>query len=124
MNSQFLRPTASGRTATLEIRVKTVKSPHLRSHLDNVLLNVVSVQEVHGPGDGIDVSWWLLTSLSDSDRSGVTRCGVTSYSSMNFWPARSANRKRRNRSHCSSADELRNVRGRQPHRTVSGENRK
>jgi hypothetical protein len=58
-------PKRKGRTATLEIRVKTVtvKSPHLRSHLDNVVLNVVSVQEVHGPGDGTDVSWWLLTSL-------------------------------------------------------------
>lgn len=58
-------PKRKGRTATLELRVKTVtvKSPHLRPHLDNVVPNVVSVREVNGPGDGTDVGWWLLTSL-------------------------------------------------------------
>jgi hypothetical protein len=39
--------------------------------------------------------------LPESERRGVIRCGVTSYPSMNFWPARSASRNRRNRSHCS-----------------------
>ena len=40
-------------------------------------------------------------SWPDSDSRGVIRCGATSYSSMNFCPARSARRKRRKRSHCS-----------------------
>jgi hypothetical protein len=56
----------AARLATVEIRAMrfTVKPPHARSKLPAVSLNVVFVQEVGGPGDGTDVSWLLLTTLS------------------------------------------------------------
>ena len=58
-------PKRKARTATLEIRAKTVTvlPPLARSHLPQVTLNVVLVREVGGPNDGTDVEWLLLTSL-------------------------------------------------------------
>jgi len=55
----------AAREACLEIRALTVevKPPHARKHLRSVVVNVVLVEEVDGPGDGTDVSWQLLTSL-------------------------------------------------------------
>ena len=55
----------AAREARLEIRALTVqvKPPHARKHLQAVIVNVVLVEEVGGPGDGTDVSWQLLTSL-------------------------------------------------------------
>ena len=59
-------PKRKAREAKLEIRAMriTVKPPHARSHLPQVTLNVVLVEEVDGPQDGTDVSWLLLTTLS------------------------------------------------------------
>ena len=58
-------PKRTARQAKLEVRAirVTVKSPHERSSLPQVTYNVVLVEEVNGPGDGTDVSWWLITSL-------------------------------------------------------------
>ena len=58
-------PKRSARTATLEIRaiVVTLKPPHARSGLSPITCNMVLVEEVNGPGDGTDVSWFLITSL-------------------------------------------------------------
>ncbi|MGE4001198.1 MAG: IS4 family transposase [Planctomycetaceae bacterium] len=58
-------PPRAARTATLEVRAMsvTVKPPHARSRLPQVTYNVVLVEEVHGPGDGTDVNWLLITSL-------------------------------------------------------------
>ena len=55
----------AAREACLEIRALkfTVKPPHARNHLKPVIVNVVLVEEVGGPGDGTDVSWELITSL-------------------------------------------------------------
>lgn len=54
------------REACLEIRALTVtvKPPHARKRLQPTTINVVLVEEVGGPGDGTDVSWQLITSLS------------------------------------------------------------
>ena len=59
-------PKRAARQAHLEVRSITVvvKPPHARSHLPAVTHNVVLVEEVGGPGDGTDVSWLLLTTLS------------------------------------------------------------
>ncbi|MEX1026521.1 MAG: IS4 family transposase [Candidatus Paceibacterota bacterium] len=58
-------PKREARTATLEIRAMsvTIKPPHARSRLPQVTCNVVLVEEVHGPGDGTDLSWLLITTL-------------------------------------------------------------
>lgn len=58
-------PQRSARKATLEIRARTVtiKPPHARSHLPPVTVQVMSADEIGGPGDGTDVSWLLITSL-------------------------------------------------------------
>jgi hypothetical protein len=58
-------PKRAARQAELEIRAirVTVKPPHMRSYLPPVTYNVVLVEEVHGPGDGTDVSWLLITTL-------------------------------------------------------------
>ena len=58
-------PKRDARQAKLEVRAirVTVKPPHERSSLPTVTYNVVLVEEVHGPGDGTDVSWLLITSL-------------------------------------------------------------
>lgn len=58
-------PHRAARTAVLEIRALTVtvKSPHARSRLPSVTMQVVLATEVGGPGDGTDVCWLLLTSL-------------------------------------------------------------
>jgi len=58
-------PKRAARQATLEIRALpvTVKPPHARSQLPQVVYNVVLVEEVSGPGDGTDVSWLLITTL-------------------------------------------------------------
>jgi hypothetical protein len=58
-------PKRKARQAHLEIRARTltVKPPHARGHLKPVIMNVVLVEEVGGPGDGTDVSWQLITSL-------------------------------------------------------------
>jgi hypothetical protein len=55
----------AAREACVEIRAitVTVKPPHARKHLLPVVVNVVLVEEVGGPGDGTDVSWQLITSL-------------------------------------------------------------
>jgi hypothetical protein len=58
-------PKRAARQAHLEIRALTVvvRPPHARANLPAVTHNVVSVEEVGGPGDGTDVSWLLLTTL-------------------------------------------------------------
>ena len=58
-------PKRKARQAELEIRAieVVVKPPHARSCLPSVTYNVVLVEEIHGPGDGTDVSWLLITSL-------------------------------------------------------------
>lgn len=58
-------PKRKARQAELEIRAiqVVVKPPHGRSHLPSVTHNVVLVEEVHGPNDGTDVSWLLMTTL-------------------------------------------------------------
>lgn len=58
-------PKREAREARLEIRALrvTVKPPHARSHLPQVIYHVVLAQEVNGPGDGTDVSWLLITTL-------------------------------------------------------------
>lgn len=58
-------PKRAARKAELEIRAVTVnvKRPHARAHLASVTYNVVLVSEVHGPGDGTDVCWLLITTL-------------------------------------------------------------
>ena len=58
-------PKRKARQAELEVRAieVVVKPPHARSSLPPVTYNVVLVEEIHGPGDGTDVSWLLLTSL-------------------------------------------------------------
>ena len=59
-------PKRKARPAVLELRALTitVKPPHGRAALQPVTMNIVLVEEVGGPGDGTDVSWQLLTSLS------------------------------------------------------------
>jgi len=58
-------PKRAARQAKLEVRAiqVTVKPPHERSSLPTVTYNVVLVEEVDGPNDGTDVSWFLITSL-------------------------------------------------------------
>jgi hypothetical protein len=58
-------PKRAAREAQLEIRALrvTVKPPHARSRLPQVIYNVVLAEEVGGPGDGTDVSWLLITTL-------------------------------------------------------------
>jgi hypothetical protein len=58
-------PKRQARKAELEVRAiqVTVKPPHARPHLPSVTYNVVLVEEVHGPNDGTDVSWLLITTL-------------------------------------------------------------
>lgn len=58
-------PQRAPRQATLEVRAMTitVKPPHARSTLPAITHHVVLVEEIHGPGDGTDVSWLLLTTL-------------------------------------------------------------
>lgn len=58
-------PKRAARQAELEIRVlrAAVRPPRARPHLSTVSYNVVLVEEVHGPGDGTDVCWLLITSL-------------------------------------------------------------
>jgi hypothetical protein len=58
-------PKRAARQATLDIRALrvTVKPPHARSRLPQVTYNVVLVEEVHGPQDGTDVRWLLITTL-------------------------------------------------------------
>src|SRR5690606_5926033 len=58
-------PKREPRTATLAIRAASValKPPHTKGSLPRVSLNLVSVEEVDGPGDGTDVSWLLWTTL-------------------------------------------------------------
>lgn len=55
----------TARKACLEVRALTVtvKPPHARKQMKPVVVNVVLVEEVGGPGDGTDVSWQLITSL-------------------------------------------------------------
>ncbi len=68
-------PQRKAREAELEIRALrvTVKPPHARSYLPQVTYNVVSVEEVGGPGDGTDVSWLLVTTLPiDTDEQILT----------------------------------------------------
>lgn len=59
-------PKRAARRAVMEVRAVSVlvKPPHARSHLPAVTMNVVLIKEVGGPGDGTDVEWLLLTSLS------------------------------------------------------------
>lgn len=59
-------PKRKARQAVLELRALTitVKPPHGRAAMQPVTMNIVLVEEVGGPGDGTDVSWQLLTSLS------------------------------------------------------------
>lgn len=58
-------PKRKPRTATLVIRAASValKPPHTKGSLPQVSLNLVSIEEVDGPGDGTDVKWLLWTSL-------------------------------------------------------------
>lgn len=58
-------PKRSARAATVEIRAVhvAIRPPKGRTRLGVQAQNVVSVQEVGGPGDGTDVSWLLVTSL-------------------------------------------------------------
>ncbi len=58
-------PKREARKAQLEIRALpvTMKPPHARSSLSRVTAHVVLVEEVHGPQDGTDVSWLLITTL-------------------------------------------------------------
>ncbi len=58
-------PKREARKAELEIRALhlAVKPPHARSGLPEVTLSVVLVEEVHGPQDGTDVSWLLVSTL-------------------------------------------------------------
>lgn len=58
-------PKRKARTAELEIRALTIilQPPDTRSTLPTVSLQFVQVNEVHGPGDGTDVSWLLMTNL-------------------------------------------------------------
>lgn len=55
----------AARTACVTIRAVTVtvKPPQTQPHAPAVLLNVVLVHEVDGPGDDTEVDWLLLTSL-------------------------------------------------------------
>ena len=58
-------PKRAARQARLEIRAVSVlvRPPRDRLRRPEVMMNVVLVQEVGGPGDGTDVEWLLLTSL-------------------------------------------------------------
>jgi len=58
-------PKRTARQAELEVRAMpvTLRHPKNRKNFPEVNCNVVHVKEVHGPGDGTDISWWLLTSL-------------------------------------------------------------
>lgn len=66
-------PQRAARTAVLEVRAITVtlKPPHARSYLPQVTIQVVSAEEVGGPGDETDVSWLLFTSLPVSSLDDV-----------------------------------------------------
>jgi Transposase DNA-binding/Transposase Tn5 dimerisation domain len=68
-------PKRKGREATLEIRALSVqiKPPHARGYLPPVTCNVVLVSEIGGPGDGTDVSWLLITTLSINTIQDVMR---------------------------------------------------
>lgn len=68
-------PKRSRREATLEVRAMTVtaKPPHARSRLPAITHNAVLVEEIGGPGDGTDVSWLLLTTLSIATVAEVLR---------------------------------------------------
>jgi hypothetical protein len=68
-------PKREARTATLEIRAKTVtvKPPHARGYLPEVTYQVVLVEETSGPGDGTDVSWLLITTLPIDSIVGVLK---------------------------------------------------
>lgn len=58
-------PKREARLATLEIRALEVqvKPPNHRPDEPHITHNMVLVQEVHGPDDGTDVSWMLMTTL-------------------------------------------------------------
>ena len=68
-------PQRAARQAQLEIRAMpvVVKPPHARSRLPAVTYNVVLVEEVGGPGDGTDVRWLLLTTLSIATVEDIVR---------------------------------------------------
>jgi len=59
-------PKREPRDAVLEFRAieVTVKPPHARSNLSEVVYNVVLIEEVDPPDDGTAVCWLLITSLS------------------------------------------------------------
>lgn len=58
-------PKRAPRTAALALRARqvTLRPPHGKGDLPRVALQVVSVEETGGPGDGTDVNWLLWTTL-------------------------------------------------------------
>lgn len=68
-------PKRDARHAEVAVRAieVTVKPPHARSSLPQVVYNVVLVEEVGGPGDGTDVCWILLTTLPIDSAEDILR---------------------------------------------------
>ncbi len=61
-----MRPAKAGTRRSRRTRVRSPcrVSEHARSPLPSVTHSVVLVEEVGGPGDGTDVCWLLITTLS------------------------------------------------------------
>ena len=59
-------PKREARQATLAVRAISVavRPPSVRTDLSTITHHVISVEEVNGPGDGTDISWMLMTTLS------------------------------------------------------------